>query len=118
MIEYEVIPGTNIIEFSVDGKVTKEELGDLLGACEKLIEEHGKIRMLKWVKSVGGIEASALWDNLKWGFSNMKNIERVAGVSDKKWMENLASVSGKLVPAEVRMFSPEEIDQARAWLRD
>jgi len=118
MIEFEVIPNSNIIEFSVDGKTTKEDLGGLLAACEKLIQEHGKIRMLKWVKSIGTVEPSALWDNLKFAFGNVKNIERIAGVADKQWMANLAKFSSMLVPGEVRMFSPDEIEEARAWLRE
>ena len=118
MIEFEAIPDSNIIEFSVDGKVGKEELGELLAACEAVIAQHGKVRLLKWVKSVGGIEAGALWDNLSFGFRNLKSIERVAGVADKEWMHKLAEFSGKLVPGEVRMFSPDEIDAARAWLRE
>ena len=118
MIEFEVIPDSNIIEFTVDGKTTKEDLGGLIAACEKLIEEHGKIRMLKWVMSVGGIEAGALWDNLSFGFRNLKSIERVAGVADKEWMAKLAEFSGKLIPGEVKMFTPDQIDAARAWLRE
>ena len=41
-----------------------------------------------------------------------------AGVADKQWMANLAKFSSMLVPGEVRMFSPDEIDEARAWLRE
>ena len=118
MIEFEVIPDSNIIEFSVDGKTTKDDIGELLAACEKLIAERGKIRLLKWVKSVGGVEPSALWDNLKFGFSNFSNIERIAGVADKEWMVKLGDLGGKLIPGEIKMFSQDQIDEARAWLRE
>ncbi|MHC4954664.1 MAG: SpoIIAA family protein, partial [Planctomycetota bacterium] len=87
MLEYIVIPDTNIMEIVVDGKVTQEELKGAHDACDKLMADHDKIRMLKHVRSIGGIQASAMWDNLKFGFETMKHIDRVAVVADKKWIE-------------------------------
>jgi hypothetical protein len=118
MVEFEIVPGTNIIEFVVDGGLTKEELAPLLAACDEVIAEHGKARLLKQVRSLGSVEAGAIWENMKWGFSNLKNLERVAAVGDKAWMERVTKMADPLFKAELRFFLTEQIDEARAWLRE
>jgi len=120
MIEYQVIADTNIIEFVVEGKVTKDELMPLLDATKAIVAEHGKVRMLKQLRgpALVTIELSALWENLRWGFKNLKNIERVAGVADQAWMGTLTKIADPLFSAEIRFFPTEEIDAARAWLRE
>lgn len=120
MIEFEVIPDTNVVEFVIDEKVTKEELEELHGAVEKVIADHGKVRLLKQLKSGGStpsIEFGAMWDNLAWAFKNMKNVERVAGVADQTWMGKLTDMADPFFKAEMRFFPTDRVDDARAWLR-
>ncbi|MEE8104069.1 MAG: STAS/SEC14 domain-containing protein [Planctomycetota bacterium] len=120
MIEYEVIPDTNIIEFVIEGKATKDELVPLLDATNAVIAEHGKVRMLKQIRgpALVTIELSAFWENLRWGFKNLKNIERVAGVADQEWIGKITKIVDPLFSAEMCFFPTAEIDAARAWLRE
>ena len=117
MLEFIVIPDTNIMEIVVDGKVTTEELKGAHAAFEKLAGEHEKVRMLKHVRALGGIEASGFWDNLKFGFEAMKSIDRVAVVADRKWIEIWTKLANPFTSAEAKYFGEGEIDAARAWLR-
>ncbi len=117
MIEHRIVPDSNIIEFVIDGTIEKEDLEKTLLACELFISEHDTIRILKHVKSIGSIDPSAAWDNLKWSWRNISHISHVALVADQKWMEIWSKLASPFVNAEVRSFGSDEIDQAREWLK-
>jgi hypothetical protein len=55
---------------------------------------------------------------MKWGFSNLKNIERVAAVGDKAWMDRVTKMANPLFAAEMRFFLADQVEEARAWLRE
>ena len=68
--------------------------------------------------SLGLIEPSALWENLRFAFRHMKHVERVAGVADQAWMGKLTKLANPFFSAEMRFFPAEQIEAARAWLRE
>ncbi|MDH3590871.1 MAG: STAS/SEC14 domain-containing protein [Planctomycetota bacterium] len=118
MIEFQIVPDRNIIEFVIAGAITRDNLAPLLAACEKIIAEHGKIRMLKQVRSIGHVDLAAVWENLRFGFHHLKDLERVAAVADQAWMGNLAKLANPFLSAEMRFFTTDRIEDARAWLRE
>jgi len=117
MLSYQEIPGTNIAELVVDGKVTRQDFEDIAGRMEKLIEEHGRVRLLEEIRSFGGFELSVLWDDMKFAFGHLKDFERVAVVTDKGWIKNWSKFGNIFIKADVRVFEPSQIEDARAWLR-
>ena len=117
MLEHHIIPDTNIIEFVIDGKVSKEELESALLASELFIRENEQIRVLKQVKAIGAMDPSAVWDNVKWGWRNVSHITHVALVADQKWMEIWGKMASPFVSAKMKFFSSADLDQAREWLR-
>lgn len=116
MLKFHEIPNTNVIELTIDGGVSAEEFDAVIAKLTSAIERHGKINLLKHVVSFGMIPASRLWEDLKFGFRNLKNIDRVAGVADKKWMSVFTKAASPFVSAELKFFGEDEIDAARAWL--
>ncbi|MDK2971613.1 MAG: hypothetical protein PWP23_1368 [Candidatus Sumerlaeota bacterium] len=116
MITYNEIPGTNIAEIMVGGKVTKENFDALVPKLEKLIQEHGSVRLLEEIRDFGGFDLSILWDDMKFAFGHMKDFERVAVVTDKRWIKNWAKLSAVFIKAEVELFELNRIEDARAWL--
>lgn len=43
MLEYREIPGTNIIEFTIDGGITAEEFDGLLARFTAAVEQQGTV---------------------------------------------------------------------------
>jgi hypothetical protein len=117
MIEYREDPGSDLVEIVVDGHVSKAEFDDVAARLEAAIARHGKLRVLEEVRSFGGIEPSAFWADLKFGLRHLNHFSRCAVVSDKRWIEILATGTGKLIACEVRHFPPDQIEAARDWLR-
>ncbi len=100
----------------VDGRVTRREYGRLEEAMKTQIAEENRVSYLVRLRKLEGLEAGALWEDLRFGLTNLGHIERVAVVADERWAAWLSRLSGLLMPGRVRHFSPEEEDQAWHWL--
>jgi SpoIIAA-like len=117
MIEFREIPNTNIVEFTIDGKISKEEFDDIIARFEAAIQKHGTVRVLEEIRSFGGMPVLKFWDDIKFAFENMKHFSHAAVVADQKWIEVFTKMAKPFFSAEVRYFNESEIDQAREWLR-
>jgi len=117
MLDYREDPHSDLIEITVDGRIGKDEFEGIAARLEAAIARHGKVRVLEVVKSLGGVEPSAFWADLKFGLRHLNDFSRCAVVTDKRWIEWLAKAMDPLVACEIRHFPPEQIDAARAWLR-
>lgn len=120
MLTHHLDPENHIVEITIDGKVSREELTEALEAFDTLLNEWEDIRVLKRVDSFKGMELMAWVDDFRFAFENIKNykkIKKVALVTDKEWIENIAKFTQFLTPGEVKVFENEDIDEARVWLQ-
>ena len=101
----------------VSGKLSKEDYGVLVPEAERLIRQHGTIRLLAEMCDFHGWDAGALWEDLKFDVKHFSDIERLALVGDKKWQVGMAMFCKPFTKAEVRYFDRDQIGQARRWLR-
>lgn len=116
MISIKTLPDSNIVEFVVDGEISKEEFDRVLAHMEGEIQTHGSIRLLEELRSIGKFPISRLWDDLKFSFEHLKDIERCAVVGQSRWLESWTKVGDAFTTCPVRYFSIDDIDDARAWL--
>lgn len=116
MVTIKEHPNTNMFEFEIDGKITKEDFDMVLEKLDPLIEEHGKVKLIEVVKNLGSIEPSALWADLKWAPRHLNSFSHIALVSDEKWVQRIAGPLTKFIPGEVRLFHLDELEEARAWI--
>jgi hypothetical protein len=116
MIDYREDNG--LVEITVDGKVSRQDFDDVAARLEAHIARNGKVRVLEQVKSFGGIEPAAFWADLRFSLRHLADFSRCAVVSDKRWIETLATGINKLVACEIRHFAPSQLAAARAWLRE
>jgi len=116
MITYQEEPGTNLIEITVDGKVSRAEFDEIAANLEAAIARHGKVRLLEDIRDFRGMDPAAFWDDVKFSLRHMNDVSRAAIVTDERWIEWLVRVVGPALKAEVRTFTPAEADAARAWL--
>ena len=102
----------------LSGKLTKEDYERFVPDFEKLIEQHGKIRVLFEMTDFHGWNAAALWEDVKVGFQHATDIERIAMVGDKAWEEGMAFFCKPFTSAEVRYFGHHEVERARQWVSE
>ena len=100
------------------GKFAKEDYERFVPEFEKLIGQHGKIRVLFQVDDFHGWHATALWEDIKVDVKHFSDIERVAMVGDKAWQEGMSFFCKPFTTAKIRYFGHDEVDQAREWVSE
>lgn len=118
MIEYVSDPGAPVVEIKVEGTVTDADLRGAIAKMREDIEVGGKTRVLERIEHFTGIEPAALWTDITKATPLAQKITHAAIVSDAAWIRGATHLGRFLTRAEVRTFRPEEIEAARAWLRE
>ena len=112
-------PGT--IGFRISGKVTRDEYHELLAPVHEALERGEPLSYLvSTAPDFDGLELGALWDDVKAagsvGLKHRSSWERFAVVTDKDWMRNAIAAFGWISPGELRVFEPDQLDAAKAWV--
>ena len=107
-----------ILDVQASGKLTKKDYEQFVPLVEKLLEEHGKLRILFEMHDFHGWELSALWEDVKFDLKHFRDIERLALVGETRWQQGMAIFCQPFTTAKVRYFEPEAQPAARAWLEE
>ena len=108
--------GGKVLRVHVSEKLTKEDYELFVPEVKRLIEDHGKIRVLFDMQEFRGWNAGALWEDIKFNLSHFNDIERLAMVGEKKWQKWMAVFCKPFTSAKIRYFEQGEVDQAHEWL--
>ncbi len=108
--------GGKIIAITLTGTLTKEDYKQFVPAIERLITEHGKLRMLVRMHGFQGWTAGALWQDVKFDLKHFRDIERLALVGEKAWEHGMAVFCKPFTTATIRYFERSEAEQAEAWI--
>jgi len=108
--------GTNLLVVHASGKLTKEDYLYLTPEIERLVQQHGKVRLLFEMIDFHGWDVGAAWEDLKIGLDHFNDIERMALVGEKKWQQGMVAFVKPFTKAEVRYFERAEAATARRWV--
>jgi hypothetical protein len=108
--------GGRVLEIQVSGKLTHEDYQHFVPEFERLIKEHGKIRVLFEMVDFHGWEIAALWDDFKLDTKHFSHIERLAMAGDKAWEKGMSVFCRPFTTAKIRYFDHTAIADARAWI--
>jgi len=116
MIRYRTQPGSPVVEITAEGNITHQELEETIKGLQAEFDQNGKTRVIEIIQHFTGIELSALWTDIRLGVPLARKIERVAVVADQKWVRQLAELGHLFTKAELKVFAPEQLEPARAWI--
>ena len=110
----------NIVGYKYDGEVTATDYEKVLFPAVKAASEKSKsLKVLCQLgKNFKGFKLGALEDGMEIGLKYFKDWEKIAFVSDKKWMNHTIKAFEFLVPAKVRTFKNKDMDAAIKWLSE
>lgn len=108
--------GGKAIEVQITGTLEQEDYDIFTPAFERLVEEHGEIRVLFRLQDFTGWSAGALWEDVRLAFRHFADIERLAIVGEKEWERGMATFCKPFTRAEVRFFESDRLGDARRWL--
>jgi hypothetical protein len=117
-LEFSKQEGTSSVCVRVSGKLSKADYERFVPEVERLIEAHGKIRVLFEMREFHGWEIGALWEDIKFDIKHFSDIERVAMVGEKKWQEWMSTFCRPFTAAKIRYFESHEADKAREWIQE
>jgi len=101
---------------AASGKVTEDDYRDVLVPAVNAAMERGQVRLLYVLDDEFEYSAGAVLADTKMWFKHLKGWERVAIVSDADWLENAIKAFGWMMPGEVKVFEPDDVRDAKAWL--
>lgn len=116
-LSYHEDPATKTVEFTVRGKLTKEDYERVVTPMQAFIDAHGQVRVVEIVESFSGFDPAVLIPGIKFDLKNLSHISRAAIVSDIGWFSPLVRAASALTAIEMRMFEMDQLDEARDWAR-
>lgn len=108
-----------IVGVEAHGRVTHEDYETvLIPAVERALEAHRKVRFLyRLAPDFTGFTGAALWDDARIGLRHLRAWERIAVVTDARWIAELVKAFRYVVPAKTKVFRNDEMQTARDWLQ-
>jgi hypothetical protein len=110
--------GGKALVINLSGKLTKEDYEHFVPAVERLLKQHGKLRMLVRMHDFHGWTLGALWEDIKFDLKHFADLERLALVGDRKWEAGMAAFCKPFTRATVRYFDEGKADEALTWLKE
>ena len=108
--------GGKLLDVHVSGKLAKADYEHFVPEFERLLRQHGKLRLLFNMTGFHGWETGALWEDIKFDVKHFADIERLAMAGDKKWEQGMAMFCKPFTRATIRYFDHTDIAGARQWL--
>ena len=119
MLEF-IDSNEDVIALRVSNKITGADLDRIMDRLDRLLQEQDKVHVFVETRSIDGIELSGLPSYAARAmplFGMLRRFGRVAVVADQAWIRVATRIESALLPfISYRTFTPEERDQAFAWV--
>lgn len=110
------IKNKNTVEVDMVGDVTGEDYKKIRPELESLMAERGKLKFLIDLENIKSFGPSAIWEDIKFDLSNLKNVGTTAIVGTETSQQLLAKAIDVIFPEKVKFFDVSEKYQAKEWL--
>ena len=108
----------HVIGIRINDKLRAEDYeNQLIPLVNERLEHHRKLDLLCCIEGEWkGMEAGAVWQDLRLGLGKIGHWARMAVVSDIKWIENAIKLFGLFSPGELRHFNSADYAAAKDWV--
>ena len=115
----EDLSSEGVVALRVEGRLFHDDYVELVPKLEQEIARHGALRCLVDLTGLAGFELRAVWDEVRFDLKHARDVSRCAVIGDRSW-ERWATLAARPIfyKAEVRFFTPDQRDEAVAWLRE
>lgn len=120
MIELAPDQPRGMVEFRARGTVQASDYERVLvPAVERVLSQEGSVRLLgHYGPDFEGYDLGAALDDVRFGLRHWRGFERVAVVTDVRWLAQVVKAVGFTLPCPVKVFANDALDDARRWLRE
>lgn len=113
---------SNVIYVEVSYTLTQEDIQKIYADLKAKIAHHGSVRVYLEINdfNLSDVGLKAYWTDFKILLQDphmLKQIQKVALVTDQAWIQNLFELERMILPELIgEMFSPKQKDEALLWL--
>ncbi len=108
----------NVFAYEVDGRVIDADVKETAAELHGLFERKEKANVIALIRDFGGFELSALLrdDLVRVKIQSLSKVERYAVVGAPTWMRNLLELLDPALKMKIRVFEPEQEQDAWDWV--
>jgi SpoIIAA-like len=107
-----------VLTVRATGTLVTEDYDHFLPVMERLIEQHGKVRVLCEMHDFHGWKLGALWEDLKFDVKHYSDIERLAVVGEREWEKWMTVFCRPFTNAKIKYFDRSEHEKACEWIQE
>jgi hypothetical protein len=107
-----------VLVIKLTGKLAKQDYEHFIPEFERLIQKHGKLRLVVQMHDFHGWTMGAVWEDIKFDWKHFADIERLALIGNSKWEAGMAVFCKPFTKATVRYFDEAKIDEAFIWVNE
>jgi hypothetical protein len=116
MLSYKEYDNAKAVEIVLAGRVSTGEFDKVALKLEAFIKRHGHVRLLEVIKDFEGMDATALWHDIKFSMRHLSDFSRIAIVANPDIHHIWSSLVSPFISCEVQHFVPGQEEAARDWL--
>jgi SpoIIAA-like len=116
VLSYKEYDNAQAVEIVLAGRVSTEEFDKIAHKLEAFITRYGRVRVLEVINDFEGMDAKALWHDIKFSVRHLNDFSRVAIVANSSTHHIWSSLVSPFISCEVQHFVPGQEDAARDWL--
>ena len=111
---------TGVLGLEAIDDVEKEDYENVIvPLIDQAIAEHGKVRLVYVLgHDFDEYDDDAVWEDLKLGVRNPASFERIAVVTDARWVRPAIKAFSLLWPGQAKAFALAHLDDAKRWAAD
>ncbi len=117
MYEMENPKNQDFVIITINGRLRGEDYERVAPRLQKIFDAHDKINLLIKIEDIDGVDADAVWKDLKFGAKHFNAIERFGVMGDADKSQWIAKLSKPFTSADVRHFDEDEENEAERWVR-
>jgi hypothetical protein len=119
MIEFMNESSGNAIGIRASGKLTKTDYDTILiPRLTELFKTCGQLNVIFYMDDTfEGWDLEAAWDDASYGLMHRADFDKLAVVGGPAWIDWCIKLGGFLMKGEIKVFPPEQLDQAWKWIR-
>jgi hypothetical protein len=109
-----------VAAYKASGKVNRDEYEQVVvKRVDEVAHQYGKINFLVLLHTdMDNYSLGAFIEYLKVSFKHLTGWNRMAIVSDEKWLRTAYDILSPLVPGKIKGYRTEEYEAARQWVSE
>lgn len=98
------------------GTLSKADYERFVPEFERIAQVRGRVAMLIDATKFEGWDLQGGWQDLKFDAAHQHQLGPMAIIAEERWKEWGTTLSKPFFSAEMHVFHPDEIEEARRWL--